>query len=386
MPENNKIIEPIDADFDAVAKAMTAVDEPTRIEILGPEDATDKFLFYSEGEGSSEIRVFVDGDDTWITQAAMTEVFDVSKSTISHHLANIFESGEIPRNSTVRKIRTVQTEGARNVARDIEHYNLDVILAVGYRTNSLKAIRFRQWASRVLREYLIKGFAMDDDRLKQGKQLFGKDYFDELLERIRDIRASERRFYQKITDVYIQCSYDYDEDAELTHKFFAHAQNKLEYAVTGMTAAEIVKLRADYKLPHMGLTTWKNQKGGGKVTKADVCIAKNYLTETEIKDLNKLVSMFLDYAENLAQKNKRMSMKDWHDKLDDFLKFNEYQILQNYGKIKKDVADRAANVQFAKFKPLQDAAYKSDFDKVVERVASTKVITDARPSRAKKAK
>lgn len=375
MPEDNKIIEPIDADFDAVAKAMTAVDEPTRIEILGPEDATDKFLFYSEGEGTNEIRVFVDDEDTWITQAAMTEIFDVSKSTISEHLRNIFESGEIPRSSTVRKIRTVQTEGTRNVAREIEHYNLDVILAVGYRANSLKAIRFRQWASRILREYLIKGFAMDDERLKQGKQLFGKDYFDELLERIRDIRASERRFYQKVTDVYIQCSYDYDGDAELTHKFFAHAQNKLEYAVTGMTAAEIIKLRADYHLPHMGLTTWKNQKGGGKVTKADTFVAKNYLTETEIKELNKLVSMFLDYAENLAQKNKRMNMKDWHDKLDDFLKFNEYQILQNFGKIKKQTAEKFAGGQFIKFKPLQDAAYKSDFDKVVEKVASTKMIT-----------
>lgn len=372
MPDDKKIIEPIDASFEAVTRAMTDVEEPTRIEILGPADDMDRFLFYSEGEGTNEIRVFVDGEDTWITQTSMTEIFDVSKSTISEHLSNIFSSGELDEFSVVRKFRTTAADGK---TYNVAHYNLDCILAVGYRVNSLKAMRFRRWASAVLKEYLIKGFAMDDDRLKQGKQLFGKDYFDELLERIRDIRASERRFYQKVTDVYIQCSYDYDVDAELTQKFFAHAQNKLEYAITGMTAAEIIKLRADHKLPHMGLTTWKNQKGGGKITKADTFVAKNYLTEEEIKNLNRLVSMFLDFAENLAQKNKRMSMADWHDKLDDFLRFNEYQILQNFGSITKQSAEKIAGVQFVKFKPLQDSAYKSDFDKVVEKVASAKMIT-----------
>lgn len=370
MADDKRIIEPIEADFDDVAKAMAPPIERAGFGTLAPlADEQAKFLFYSEGEGRNEIRVFVDGEDTWITQAAMTEIFDVAKSTISEHLSNIFGSGEVPRGSTVRKIRTVQIEGNRRVTREIDHYNLDVILAVGYRANSLKAIRFRQWASNVLREFLIKGFAMDDERLKQGKALFGKDYFDELLERIRDIRASERRFYQKITDIYIQCSYDYDEDAELTHKFFAHAQNKLEYAVTGMTAAEIVKLRANHNLPNMGLTTWKNQKKGGKITKADTYVAKNYLSEQEIKDLNKLVSMFLDYAQNLAEKGKRMSMADWHEKLDDFLKFNEYQILQNYGKFTKDTADKHAEIEYIQFKPIQDANYKSDFDKVVEKIA-----------------
>jgi hypothetical protein len=369
MADDKKIIEPLDADFDAVAKAMTPPPKRNVVEILEPlADDQDKFLFYSGGDGASEIRVFVDGEDTWITQSAMTEIFGVSKSTISEHLSNIFDSEEIPKEATVRNFRTVQTEGNRQVARSIEHYNLDVILAVGYRANSLKAVRFRQWASKVLREYLIKGFAMDDDRLKQGKTLFGKDYFDELLERIRDIRASERRFYQKITDIYIQCSYDYDVDADLTHKFFAHAQNKLEYAVTGMTAAEIVKLRANHNLPNMGLTNWKNQKKGGKITKADTLVAKSYLTESEIRDLNKLVSMFLDYAQNLAEKGKRMSMADWHVKLDDFLKFNEYQILQNFGKIKKDAADKHAEIEYILFKPIQDANYKSDFDKVVEKI------------------
>lgn len=372
MADDKKIIEPIDADFDAVARAMTPHIQPTRVEILSAlADDQAKFLFYSEGEGSRAIRVFVDGEDTWITQAAMTEIFDVAKSTISEHLSNIFGIGELDEGSVVRKFRTTAADGK---SYNVAHYNLDCILAVGYRVNSLKAMRFRQWASKILREYLIKGFAMDDDRLKQGKTLFGKDYFDELLERIRDIRASERRFYQKVTDVYIQCSYDYDVDAELTHKFFAHAQNKLEYAVTGMTAAEIIKLRAHHQLPHMGLTSWKNQKGGGKITKADTFAAKNYLTEEEIKNLNKLVSMFLDFAENLAQKNKRMSMADWHEKLDDFLKFNEYQILQNFGKITKQAAENYASAQFIHFKPLQDAVYKSDFDKVVEKVTETKMI------------
>ncbi len=375
MPDDKNTIEPIDGGFDDVAKEMLNADESfSNIELMTDVNTEDKFLFYGEGEGTSEIRVFVENEDTWVTQAAMTEVFDVSKSTISEHITNIFKSGEVPRESTVRKFRTVQIEGQRKVSREIEHYNLDVILAVGYRANSLKAIRFRQWASRILKEYLVKGFAMDDDRLKQGKQLFGQDYFDELLERIREIRASERRFYQKVTDIYIQCSYDYDVDADLTQKFFAHAQNKLEYAVTGMTAAEIIKTRADYGLPTMGLTTWNNQNRGGKITQADTYVAKNYLAENEIKGLNRLVTMFLDFAENLAQKGKRMSMEDWHEKLDDFLKFNEYQILRNFGKVKKSTAEKHAKGQFKKFKPIQDAAYKSDFDKVVEKVSSTKMI------------
>ena len=211
---------------------------------------------------------------------------------------------------------------------------------------------------------------MDDERLKQGASLFGKDYFDELLERIREIRASERRFYQKVTDIYIQCSYDYDAESDLTHKFFAHAQNKLEYAVTGMTAAEIIKLRADHSLPNMGLTTWKNQNKGGKIRKADTSVAKNYLAETEISNLNRLVTMFLDFAENLAQKGRRMSMKDWHEKLDDFLRFNEYQILSNFGKIKKSSADKIAAAEFKKFKPIQNENYKSDFDRAITEITT----------------
>lgn len=335
------------------------------------EGENSDFLFYSAGEKTRDIRVFIDGEDTWVSQLGMTQIFDIRKSSVSEHLTNIFDSGELDRDSTVRKVRTVQVEGGRKVGRFIEHYNLDAILSVGYRANSKKAILFRQWASTVLREYLIKGFSMDDDRLKQGKQLFGKDYFDELLERIRDIRASERRFYQKVTDIYIQCSYDYDSNSNVTQEFFSHAQNKLEYAVTGMTAAEIIDLRADHNLPNMGLNTWKQQKGGGKVLKSDISVAKNYLAEGEIEDLNRLVSMFLDYAENQAQKAKKMSMKDWHTKLDDFLRFNEYQILNNYGSIKKKTADAHAALEYEKYKPIQEAEYMSDFDKAVETIKKT---------------
>lgn len=373
MAKDDKIIDPINAAFeDVVNRLVTTATKttPTSNEVEVYEQS--EFLLYGDGSDGSKVRVYVEDDDTWVTQAAMTEIFESSKSSISEHLSNIFSSGELDRDATVRKIRTVQIEGGREVTRTVEHYNLDAILSVGYRVNSMKAIRFRRWASTTLKEYLIKGFAMDDDRLKQSKTLFGKDYFDELLERIRDIRASERRFYQKVTDIYIQCSYDYDASSDLTHKFFAHAQNKLEYAVTGMTAGEIIKCRADHNLPNMGLTTWKNQKGGGKIRKSDTTIAKNYLTEDEIKSLNRLVTMFLDFAENLAQKGKKMSMRDWHEKLDDFLKFNEYQILDNFGEIKKKTADKIAHDEFKIYKPIQEAEYKSDFDKAVERIATTR--------------
>jgi len=363
MAKIPKTIEPINADFEDLADAVVSSDAPPEPPQISEQS---DFLFFSS-DGTDLIRVFVAHEDVWITQAAMTEVFGIDKSGISRHLKNIFDSEELVKDAVVAKIATTGSDGK---TYQVEHYNLDAILSVGFRVNSRKAVLFRQWAYKVLREYLIKGFAMDDERLKQGNQLFGKDYFDELLERIRDIRASERRFYQKVTDIYIQCSYDYDKDAELTQKFFAHAQNKLEYAVTGMTAAEIIKLRADHSLPNMGLSTWKNQKGGGKIIKADTHIAKNYLAEEEISNLNRLVSMFLDFAENLANKGKRMSMKDWHEKLDDFLRFNEYQILSNFGRIKKKTADIHADMEYKKFKPIQDAEYKSDFDKAVEKIQS----------------
>lgn len=363
MPK--KIIEPLNVDFGKLANAIVAssLPEGAQTSDLGPSQ-TD-FLFYNSGEGGAQIRVFVSGEDVWVTQKGMSEIFGTTRANVTTHLSNIFKDGELDENSVCKESLHTAEDGKNYKTK---RYNLDAILSVGYRVNSRKAVQFRKWASSILREYLIKGFAMDDERLKNGEQMFGKDYFDELLERIRDIRASERRFYQKVTDIYIQCSHDYDPQSDLTQKFFAHAQNKLEYAVTGMTAAEIIKLRADHKLPNMGLTTWKNQSSGGKIRKSDTSVAKNYLAEDEISDLNRLVSMFLDYADNFARKRRPMSMKDWHEKLDDFLKFNEYQILSNYGRIKKKTADKMAELEFSKFKPVQDAAYKSDFDKVVEHI------------------
>lgn len=368
MPDKKDNISPIDATFEDVVSSIAPRSNP----VAPVQEVTrqDNFLFYSTGEDADHIRVFVSGEDVWLTQAGMTDVFGVSKSTISEHLRNIFAEGELDQDAVVRKIRTTATDGKQYTTN---HYNLDAILSVGYRVNSRRAVRFRRWASGVLREYLVKGFAMDDDRLKQGKSLFEKDYFDELLERIRDIRASERRFYQKVTDIYTQCSYDYDPHSELTKQFFAHAQNKLECAVASMTAAEIIKARADHSLPNMGLTNWKNQSSGGKVRKSDVTVAKNYLAEGEISDLNRLVSMFLDFAENQASKRKRMSMQDWWSKLDDFLRFNEYQVLKDFGSIKKSLADKFAISEYQKFKPIQDDQFKSDFDEIVEAVQSVKI-------------
>lgn len=328
----------------------------------------DKFLFYTSDSNETNINVMVEEDTVWITQKSMVEIFDTTKQNISKHLSNIFQDGELLENSVVKEKLTTAIDGKRY---NTQFYNLDVIISVGYRVNSYKATQFRIWATKVLKEYLIKGFAMDDQRLKQGKTLFGKDYFDELLERIREIRASERRFYQKVTDIYIQCSYDYDRSSPTTKDFFAHAQNKLEYAISGMTAAEIVKIRSDHNLPNMGLSTWSNQGKGGKITRRDVTIAKNYLEEKEISELNRLVNMFLDFAENLAKKGKKMSMADWHGKLDKFLEFHEHPVLQNYGRIKKALADRSAIAEYRQFRPIQDKAYVSDFDKAVEQIMAT---------------
>ena len=328
-------------------------------------DKPNQFMFYSSKDGTSNIQVVIEDETVWATQKSMSEIFDVDVSGITKHLKNIFDSHELPENSNVQKLHIA------NSAKRVKFYSLDVIISVGYRVNSYKATQFRIWATGILKEYLIKGFAMDDDRLKQGKTLFGKDYFDELLDRIREIRASERRFYQKVTDIYQQCSYDYDKNSPTTKNFFANAQNKLEYAVVGMTAAEILKARADYNLPHMGLTTWSNQQTGGKILKKDITIAKNYLTRDEIDDLNRLVTMFLDYSENLAKKGKMMSMEDWQQKLDVFLSFNEYEVLENYGSIKKQTADSLVKIEYDKFRPIQDIEYKSDFDKTIEVIKTT---------------
>lgn len=325
-----------------------------------------EIILYSTPEGNVRVEVLFEGETFWLTQKRMADLFGVGKATISHHISEIFNSGELNEIATVRKIRTVQTEGSREVARDLEFYNLDAIIAVGYRVNSREATQFRIWATQVLREYLIKGFVLDDERLKQGKRL-GKDYFDELLERIRSIRASERRFYLKITDIYEQCSIDYNRNAEITQTFFKTVQNKLHWAITGKTAAELIAERAQADQPHMGLKTWKNAPRG-RIQKSDVTVAKNYLEEDEIKALERIVSMYLDFAENQAVRQIPMSMADWVEKLDAFLKFNEYDVLKNAGKVSHEVAKELAEQQYESFRITQDRSFESDFERASKRM------------------
>ncbi|MDL1879301.1 virulence RhuM family protein [Cytophagia bacterium CHB2] len=310
-------------------------------------------ILYTTPDGAAKVEVFFQEETFWLSQRRMAELFEVEVNTINYHLKEIYASGELQEPATIRKIRIVQNEGGRSVSREVDFYNLDAIIAVGYRVNSRQATQFRIWATQVLREFIIKGFVLDDERLKQGKR-FGKDYFDELLERIREIRASERRFYLKITDIYEQCSIDYNRDAEITQTFFKTVQNKLHWAITKQT-------------PHMGLTTWKNAPHG-KIMKSDVSIAKNYLEEKEIKALERVVTMFLDYAENQAARQIPMKMKDWVEKLDAFLKFNEYDILQNAGKVSHEVAKALAEEEYSKFRVIQDQSYESDFEKATKKL------------------
>jgi hypothetical protein len=329
-----------------------------------------QFLFYQGCEGTTKIQVIADaeGETIWATQASMSEIFNVEVSTINYHLKNIFSSGELNENSVIRKIRITAQDGK---TYNTSFYNLDAIISVGYRVNSNQATQFRIWATSVLKEYMIKGFALDDERLKQGKEAFGKDYFDELLERIREIRASERRFYQKITDIYAQCSIDYDPHSPITQKFYATVQNKLHFAISHCTAAEIVKKRADSTKPNMGVTSWKNEKTGGKILKSDVSTAKNYLSEEELDGLNRIVSMYLDFAENLAKRHRAMKMVDWVNRLDSFLEFNEYDLLHDAGKISAKVAKQIAEREYEKFRVIQDQEFVSDFDKVVDQIKTT---------------
>lgn len=339
-------------------------------ELTPQENNESDIIFYTTPDGAVHIEVFFQNETFWLTQKRMAELFGVEVPAISKHLTNIFESGELMPESTVSILEIVQKEGSRNVTRKMEFYNLDAIIAVGYRVNSRQATQFRIWATKTLREFIIKGFVLDDERLKQG-QRFGKDYFDELLERIREIRASERRFYLKITDIYEQCSIDYNKEAEITQTFFKTVQNKLHWAITGKTAAQIIAERADSSKPNMGLQTFKYAPHG-KVQKSDVTVAKNYLIEKEIKDLERIVSMYLDYAENQAARQIPMKMADWVTKLDAFLQFNEYQILKDAGKIRHDVAVKLAEKEYQKFRVIQDKNFVSDFDKEVKKLTSGK--------------
>lgn len=329
-----------------------------------------EFLLYVSQSGDVKVDVLLQDETVWLTQKGMQELFEKAKSTISEHITNVFEEGELDEEVVVRDFRTTSPHGAikgKTQENTVKYYNLDVIISVGYRVKSQRGTQFRIWATKILREYIIKGFAMDDERLKQGSALFGKDYFDELLERIREIRASERRFYQKITDIYAQCSIDYDPKAEITQTFYKTVQNKLHWAITGHTAAELIKGRADSKKPKMGLTTWKNAPKG-KILKTDVSIAKNYLNEKELKELNRIVTMYLDFAELQAEKQNPMKMVDWVSRLDAFLQFNDYKVLKDAGKISASIAKQLAEKEYSKYRVVQDKEFESDFDKEVKRI------------------
>ena len=305
-------------------------------------------------------------DETfWLTQSGMAELFDCSTDNISLHLKNIYAEKELTPEATTEKISVVRQEGSRQVRRTLEHYNLDAIIAVGYRVNSKKATRFRQWATKTLKEYIQKGFVLNDEMLKNGRP-FGRDYFDELLERIREIRASERRAYQKIADVFEQCSYDYDKNSETTRAFYAFVQNKLHFAVTGKTAAELIAERATPDSPTMGLTTWKGAPDG-KILKSDTLVAKNYLNEKELSRLNRLVTMFIDYAELMAEDQVPMSMEDWLRETDRFLTNNRRNVLEGKGRISREAAVKKVGAVYEEFRKKQDADYISDFDRAIEK-------------------
>jgi len=326
-----------------------------------------QILFYETALEKSTIEVLYEDETFWLSQKKMAALFGVEVNTINYHLKEIFKSGELEEDAVIRKFRITASDGKNY---NTQFYSLDAIISVGYRVNSKQATQFRIWATKTLREYIIKGFVLDDERLKQGKQ-FGKDYFDKLLERIREIRASERRFYQKITDIYAQCSIDYDAKSETTRTFYQTVQNKLHWAITGATAAELISKRVDVKKPTMGLTHWKNSPEG-KVLKSDVSIAKNYLQEDELDALNRIVVMYLDYAENQALRNIPMKMTDWTEKLDAFLVFNEYKVLKNAGKASAAIAKKLAEKTYDVFRIQQDINFTSDFETSLPNIKNKK--------------
>ncbi|MBM4348718.1 MAG: virulence RhuM family protein [Deltaproteobacteria bacterium] len=332
----------------------------------GKRPPSSEILFYKTEDGRNRIEVRLDGDTVWLSQRLLAELFQKDVRTINEHIQNICEEGELSPETTIRKFRIVQTEGKREVERGVDFFNLDVIIAVGYRVKSHRGTQFRRWATERLREYLVKGFTMDDERLKEGRNI-GEDYFDELLERIRDIRASEKRFYQKIRDIY-KLAIDYDAEAEETKEFFQVVQNKLHWAITGKTAAELISERANSSKPNMGLTSWK----GPKVRRTDVAIAKNYLSIDEIGELNRIVVMYLDYAEDQAHRRKPLYMHDWRDKIDAFLKFNERAILEDAGKVSMEVAKTLALEEYDKFNQrrlVEEAAKEEEeFEKIARQL------------------
>jgi virulence protein len=323
------------------------------------------FVLYTTPNGDVNLDILLQDENLWLTQKGISDLFGVSKSTVSHHLSNIYSDGELDKLATVRKFRTVQKEGNRAVQRELEYYNLDAIISVGYRVNSTKATQFRIWATNTLKEFIIKGFVLDDERLKQGQTVFGKDYFRELLERIRSIRASERRIYQQITDIFAECAIDYDRNSEITKNFYAMVQNKFHFAITGNTAAEIIYHKADADKKKMGLTTWKNAPDG-RVLKSDVTVAKNYLQETEIRQLERTVTSYFDYIEGLVERRNTFTMQSLAESIDRFLSFNEYEILEGKGSISKKQADEKASQEYEKFNRTQKIV--SDFDKQIKKL------------------
>ena len=329
-----------------------------------PNNSFTQFLLYTTPNGKVKIEIFLRDENIWLTQAKISELFGVGIPAINKHLKNIFETDELQENSVISILETTASDGK---TYKIHYYNLDAILSVGYRVNSAQATQFRIWATERLKEYIIKGFTMDDERLKDPHNIFGKDYFEEQLARIRDIRSSERRLYQKVTDIYAQCSADYDPDGDITKKFFATVQNKLHFAITGQTAAEIIHSRVDSSKRNIGLTVWKNAPKG-KIRETDVVIAKNYLKENELDHLNRIVSMYLDYAEMQAKRGIMMNMKDWVIRLDAFLKFNERDILSDTGKVSHEVAEALAIREYGKYRIEQDKSYISDFDREVKKI------------------
>ena len=324
-----------------------------------------EFLIYNTAEGDVSVNAVVKDETIWLTQKAMAQLFDCSTDNISLHLKNIYQSGELVEEATAEDFSVVQKEGSRNVTRRTKVYNLDAIISVGYRVNSRRATQFRIWATSVLKEYMTKGFALDDERLKQGRTAFGKDYFRELLERVRSIRASERRIWQQVTDIFAECSVDYDKDAAITKEFYAMVQNKFHYAITGQTAAEIVYNRADHTKDHMGLTTWKNAPDG-RVLKSDVSTAKNYLDAKQIRQLERTVTGYFDYIEDLIERENTFTMEQFAASINEFLSFRRYDILPDKGKISAKQARQKAEAEYQLFNPTQKIT--SDFDKALKRM------------------
>lgn len=327
-------------------------------------DQTTEFLLYTAPNGAIKVEVLLSDETIWLTQRHMAELFGVGVPAISKHLENIYASSELQREATISILETVQQEGNRQVNRKLEYYNLDAVISVGYRVNSAQATQFRIWATKLIKEYIIKGFAMDDERLKNGRY-FGKDYFRELLERVRSIRASERRIYQQITDIFAECSIDYDSRSETSRLFYAQVQDKFHFAITGHTAAEIISLKADATKPLMGMSTYKNAPDG-RVLKSDSTVAKNYLSETDIKKLERTISAFFDYVEGIIERRNTFMMENFAESVTKFLTFNEYQILEGYGKVHRRDADQKAFAEYEKFNKQQ--RIESDFDREVKKL------------------